>query len=638
MVNGPESGVMGEAASLRSRGLAHAKAGEFDSAIDCFRRARLLAPAHFPTLINLGAAYQALGHHNDALAVLNEALRLDSSRAELFNNLAVSLRALRRLEESVDNARRALVLRPDYPEALNNLGAAQHELGAMTEAILSFKAAIKLNPSYGKALANLGYVLQASGDMQASAECFARAATHEPGIDDLPGAALHADLRLCNWEGLETRTESLIAAIRQGHRVASPFMVMGLVDDPELHRLAARINSAKWPTAARPESTCVESQGRIRIGYFSADYFNHATTHLLTGLIEQHDRGQFEVMGFSLGPARTDSAGQRIRAAFDRFFCIHEMDDAAAAELSRSLGVNIAIDLKGYTQDSRPGIFAARAAPIQTSFLGYPGTLAMPAMDYLIADETLVPPTMRSHYDESIVFMPHSYQCNDRRAASTNRGAAPCRQSLDLPEDAFVFCCFNNSFKILPAVFDLWLDILKECEHSVLWLLLDNATAVTRLRSAAERGGVDPARLVFAARTTVDAHLARHGAADLFLDTTPYNAHTTASDALWMGVPVLTQIGRSFPARVAASLLHAVDLPELVTQSPEEYRARAIHLAKNPADLGKLRARLASARHASPLFDPTTFARNLESAFIVMMDRHRRDQPPSDIKIPSRKN
>lgn len=638
MVIGPESGVMADAATLRGRGLAHAKAGEFDEAIHCLREARRLEPTHVPTLVNLGAVHQALGRHTEALAVLDEALHLDASRAELFNNRAVSLRALRRLDESVDNARRALTLRPEYPEALNNLGAAQHELGAMAESIASFRAAIRLKPNYAKALANLGYVLQAAGEMTAAAECLTRAATLDPAAEDLQGAALHADLRLCIWDHLETRSDSLVAAIREGHRVASPFMLLGLIDDPEVHRLAARNNATQWPAAVPTASIDAQPPGRIRIAYFSADYFNHATTHLITGLIEQHDRRQFEVIGFSLGPARNDEAGRRIRGAFDRFVEINEMDDASAAELSRGLGVHIGIDLKGYTQDSRPGLFAARAAPIQVSFLGYPGTMAMPTMDYLIADEILIPPALRGHYDENIVFMPHSYQCNDRKTAPLNLAIAPRRRDLGLPEDAFVFCCFNNSFKITPAVFALWLEILKACEHSVLWLLLDNATAADHLRAAAARGGVDPSRLVFAARTTVEAHLARHAAADLFLDTTPYNAHTTASDALWMGVPVITQLGRSFPARVAASLLHAVDLPELITQSAEEYQSLAIRLAKKPPDLGRIRARLESARHSSPLFDAAVFARDLESAFAEMMERHRRRQPPSDIKVRSRKN
>jgi predicted O-linked N-acetylglucosamine transferase (SPINDLY family) len=374
-----------------------------------------------------------------------------------------------------------------------------------------------------------------------------------------------------------------------------------------------------------------ERGGKIRLGYYSADYHEHATAFLTAGLFERHDRSRFELTAFSFGPPREDAMRRRVTAAFDRFVDVRSRSDQEVAQLSRELAIDIAVDLKGYTEGARMGIFAHRAAPVQVSYLGYPGTLAAPYIDYLVADETLIPSETRAFYTEKIAYLPHSYQANDRQRSIAERIFT--REELGLPSRGFVFCCFNNAYKITPAVFDVWMRILRRVEGSVLWLLLDNERAAENVRREAEARGVSGSRLVFAPSMALPEHLARHRAADLFLDTHPYNAHTTASDALWAGLPVLTRSGESFAARVAGSLLKAAGLAELVTTTPEAYEALAVELATDPIHLAKLTVGLSRTRLAVPLFDTELFARHLENAYTQMYQRSVRGLSPEHLHV-----
>ena len=617
---------------LRRRGLAAAKSGDFQLAADYLTQALQVDPAHAATHGNLSAVYQALGDSRQALQEADRALALGSARPELHNNRAIALNALHRFGEAVESASHALALRADYPEAYNNLGVAWHGAGDLPKAIGGFRRALALRPDYDKALVNLGAALQAAGQLEEALVCLERALTLHPSTPELAGLVLHLRMRLCRWHGLDASLEKLRDDIANGIAVAPPFAVLSLVDDAALHRQAAALEARKFVETAAPAiTTNTNVNEKIRVGYFSADFFNHATTHLITGLISAHDRKRFEVFGFALGPRRGDAEALRIRANFDRFFECQTMSDLEIAEQARSLSLDIAVDLKGYTQNARPGIFAAQAAPVQVNFLGYPGTMAAPFIHYLIGDEVVVPPEHRQHYDERVVFMPHSYQVNDATREHPSTELCPSRAALGLPEHGVVYCCFNNSFKITPAVFACWMRILTAVKESVLWLLGDNAMMEANLRAEAASRSVDPQRLVFAQRIGITEHLARHGAADLFLDTTPYNAHTTASDALWMGLPVITQIGESFPARVAASLLHTVGLAGLVTRSESEYEALAISLGSDRVKLGAVRARLSRQRERAPLFDTAGYARNLEAAFATMVSLQKAGQAPRDI-------
>jgi predicted O-linked N-acetylglucosamine transferase (SPINDLY family) len=370
---------------------------------------------------------------------------------------------------------------------------------------------------------------------------------------------------------------------------------------------------------------------KIRLGYFSADFHNHATSYLMAELFEYHDKDRFELVALSFGPDLQDQMQQRISAAFDKFIDVRKQSDKDVALLSRNLGIDIAIDLKGFTQDSRVGIFAFEAAPIQVNYLGYPGTMGASYFDYLVADKTLIPEGSQIHYSEKIVYLPNSYQVNDTQRRIADKVFA--REELDLPDSGFVFCCFNNNYKITPHTFESWMRILRRVDGSVLWLLEDNPTASTNLRKEAQRRDVNPNRLVFAKRIPLPEHLARHCAADLFVDTLPCNAHTTASDALWAGLPVLTCMGEAFASRVAASLLNAIGLPELITSRQEDYEALAVELATNPERLKSVKAKLEQNRLTTPLFDTKLFTRHIEDAYTQMIERYRADLAPGHVYV-----
>jgi predicted O-linked N-acetylglucosamine transferase (SPINDLY family) len=498
----------------------------------------------------------------------------------------------------------------------------------------SYDKAILLKPDYAEAHCNRGNVLLALKQYRPALESLDKAVLFRPDYEYLHGTRLHMRRFLCDWQNTESECRQLEALIDRGENVALPFTILAISSSPAVQKQAAEIYvrdkfPARSTTAAIPRRP---KHDRIRIGYFSADYYNHATSYLMADLLERHDRSRFEILGFSFGPDIVDEMSKRVSAAMDRFLDLRSMTDGDIAQLSRNLEVDIAVDLKGFTRDNRPGIFAERAAPIQVNYLGYPGTMGAGYIDYLIADPTLIPEASQRHYSEKIVYLPDMYQPNDsRRPLSLN----PCtRASEGLPETAFVYCCFNSAYKITPAVFDIWMRVLGRVEGSVLWLFEDNPAAVDNLRKEARRRGIAPERLVFARPLPVAEHLARQRLADLFLDTTPYNAHTTASDALWVGLPLLTCIGETFASRVAASLLRAIDLPELVTATEAEYEELAVELAHDPQRYQALRQRLQQNRLTAPLFDTLAFTRHLEAAYSAIYDRYHAGLPPDHIHIP----
>ena len=460
-----------------------------------------------------------------------------------------------------------------------------------------------------------------------------KALSLKPDIDWVSGDLRHTKMKICDWSGLAESLEGISKKVVANERVVTPFSLLALNDDALLHKKSSEIyiqsrypfNPDLGPILRRPQSQ------KIRVGYFSADFHNHATGYLMAELFELHDKSQFELVGLSFGPILNDEMRQRLKRSFDQFIEVGRNSDVEVAKLSRDLNIDIAVDLKGFTRDARIGIFSHRAAPIQVNYLGYPGTMGADYMDYIIADRTLIPLESRSCYSEKVVYLPNSYQVNDRKRLISDRQFT--RHELGLPEDEFVFCCFNNNFKILSATFASWMRMLKAVERSVLWLLQDNPWAAENLKKEAQKQGVDAQRLVFAERMPLPEHLARHRQADLFLDTLPYNAHTTCSDALWAGLPVLTLMGQSFVSRVAASLLNAIGLPELITNTQEEYEALAIELAMNPQMLRDIKLKLARNRLTAPLFDTPLFTTNLETIYIKMMERYQADLGPEHILV-----
>lgn len=604
-----------------------------DAGSSCAEAIRL-APAIAEAHLSLGNAQQAAGESEAALASYERAILLKPESAEAHFNRGVVLERLSRLGQALESYDKAIHFNPAHAEAHENRGVILHAFLRYREAQASFDAAIALKPDLEDAHYNRGNTMLALGELPSALESFEKALLYSPKLDWAAGMRFTVKSYLCDWKSAESDLQGLEEAILRGEKAAPPFAILAASGSASIHRRAAEIY-AQEKCASHPAVGSLarhSSRDKICIGYFSADFHDHATGYLIAELFERHDRQRFQILGFSFGPNPTDKMNRRVSAAMDRFLDVREMADREIAQLSRELGVDIAVDLKGYTKDARPDIFAQRAAPIQVNYLGYPGTMAAECMDYLIADSIVVPETSHEDYSEKIVYLPHCYQPNDsRRAISTKRYT---RKDKGLPEQSFVFCCFNAAYKITPAVFDIWMRIMGRVQDSVLWLLPDNRWAPANLRKEAERRGISPERLIFAERLPLAEHLARTSLADLFLDTFPYGAHTIASDALWAGVPVLTRTGETFPSRVAASLLHAVGVPELVTETASAYEQLAVELAHHPQRLHALRQRLQHNRLTCPLFDCETYTRHIEAAYSAIYERHHAGLPPEHVRIP----
>jgi predicted O-linked N-acetylglucosamine transferase (SPINDLY family) len=617
------------ASAYVNRGRTLKELGRLEDALASYDRALALQPSLAEAYYGRGNALREHGRLAEALADYDRAVTLRPGYADAHNNRGLALQGLGRVAEALASYDRALAASPRSAMAHSNRGAALARLRRFDEALASFDQALSLEPRHADAQVNRGLVLQDLGRPEEAAASFDQALEIDPRHAYLAGTALLAKLQIAHWEGYESALAALNERIGRGEKATPPFDSVVLDVPPALQRRAAEIwlagrhgRAAAFPARPRGE--------RIRIGYFSADYYEHATAYLMAELFEKHDRGRFEVVAFSFGPDKDDAMRRRLARAFERFLDVRERSDEEIARLSRELGIDIAVDLKGFTRDSRAGIFSWRAAPVQVAYLGYPGTTGAPYMDYLVADENVIPPGQRAHYSEKIAFLPGSYQCNDTRRPVAR---AMSRAELGLPEEAFVYCCFNNTFKITPGMFDRWMRILRRVHGSVLWLLEDNRAATRSLRSEAEKRGIAADRLLFAGRLPLAEHLARHRAADLFLDTVPCNAHTTASDALWAGLPLLTCPGDSFASRVATSLLKAANLPELVASTGDEYESLAVDLAEHPERLRALRRRLEEGRASCELFDPALLARRLETAYERMHERSRAGLPPEDIRV-----
>jgi predicted O-linked N-acetylglucosamine transferase (SPINDLY family) len=655
------------AAAYNNKGNALRKLKRPDEALECFRQALALDPKELNACQNMGLLHVEAGRSEDALRCFDQVLMLRPQHAEALNGKGVSLALQERWEEAVFHFTSAIQFDDNLVQAHKNLGNALCRQLRITEAVLAYQKTVQLSPNDVEAHLQLALSLLDVGRYTEASSVYGRAILltpdgaesyfnranlhirfkrHKDAVADylaayelkpdakfLIGSIASSRMKMSDWKHLQDDLARCQQSIFAGKEGVSPFVALSLFDSPAIQKQVAQILVAQTfqrSTALGPIQLRARDE-KIRVGYYSADFHNHATAYLIAELFEAHDRTHFEWIAFSFGPPVQDAMRERIVASFDQFIDVREKRDIDIAQLSRELGIDIAIDLKGFTTDSRFGIFAYRCAPVQVSYLGYPGTTGADYMDYVIADKVIMPPEMQEHFTEKAVYLPHSYQVNDSRRAISDRVFT--REGLGLPRAGFVFCCFNNNYKIMPSVFDSWMRILKALPGSVLWLLEDNPAIVDNLRREAELRDVNGDRLVFAKRMPLDEHLARHQLADLFLDTLPYNAHTTASDALWAGLPVLTCLGKSFAGRVAASLLHAVGLSELVTNSTSEYEALAISIAKDPARLRALREQLIAQKSQSPLFNARLFARDVEAAYMEMHERRLRGLTPDAIDV-----
>ncbi len=615
------------------KGAALQELKRYEEAIAHYDQALSLKPDYHEAWCIKGAALQELKRYEEAITHYDQALRLKPNYHEAWCNKGAALQELKRYEEAITHYDQALSLKPNYHEALYNKATALKEIKRYEEAIAHYDQALSLKPDYHEAWCNKGAALQELNRYEEAIAHYDQALSLKDDLDWLHGALVHAKMHICSWSGIADSCKNIVKKILASEKVAVPFALLALIDDASLHKKSAEkyvqekypFNLALGPIPPRTSST------KIRIGYFSADFKNHPVSILTAEMFELHDKNNYEIIAFSFGPDDEGSMRLRLRQAFDQFIDVGNMPEIEIAKLSRELKIDIAIDLGGHTLDSRTAIFSYRAAPVQISYIGYLGTMGAPYIDYILADKTLIPDELQRFYSEKIAYLP-SYQANDRRRIASDRIFT--RQELGLPEKGFVFCCFNSNYKILPATFDGWARILEAAEGSVLLLYAENQWAETNLKKEAEARGINSAKIVFGKRMSTEEYLARYRACDLFLDTFPYNAGATASDALWSGVPVLTLMGQSFASRIAASLLNAVGLPELITSTQKEYETLAIELAMNPQRLAGIKSKLIEGRLTTPLFDTPLFVKNLESTYMRMYERDQLGMQPDHLFIP----
>ena len=600
------------------------KQARLDEAVACFEIVLSQAPDHVDAHINLGNARADQGRHSDARTHYEKALRLEPRNFEAHCNLGGLLKLQGRVAEAIAHYRRALAIDPKQALAHRGLGAAHRQAGDLDSAVACFQTANELDPGHADTQFDLAETFKLQGRLDSAVASYERALALNPDHSLALGGLIYLRQHMCDWDGIDGLWQRLRGAVMgKAGAAVSPFsfLYMPFAADEQLvcarqwarqmlgHLEAARsgLGLGDPPRRRHP---------RTRIGYLSWDFHQHATSYLMAELFELHDRSRFEIFAYSYGPDDGSPIRARISSACEHFVDVASESFVETAQRIRRDGIDILVDLKGYTMGSRPEILALRPAPIQVNWLGYPGSMGPACVDYLLADSFIVPEGAERHYSERVVRLPGCYQVNDRKREIDERMPDRCENGL--PASGVVLCCFNLSAKILPDVFDAWMRIMRAVPESVLWLLETNRWAVENLRRAAADHGIAPDRLVFAPHRPVSEHLARYRLADLSIDTFPYTSHTTASDALWASCPLVTRVGETFASRVAGSILRNAGLPELVTDSLAQYERLVIELATNPEKLQAVRRKLQENRDSCPLFDTPRFVRNLESAYEEM--------------------
>jgi protein O-GlcNAc transferase len=589
-----------------------------------------LPSAHFirgNILLDQGRPADALGSYDTAVA-------LHPTSPEFHRNRGKALLDLDRPADALASLDRAIQLRADYAGARVNRGNALLRLGRVEEAVAAYREVLDLDPGNAEALSNLTSALLGgdTGDTHERLERFAQSAGK---MDFAQGSVLQAQMQSLVWSRYPQLTRQLFDSVADGQRATAPLWLLSHSDSASLQLQCARAYAAgAFAGVGASRSGKRYGHEKIRVAYVSADFRAHAMSLLMAGVFEQHDRDGFEIIAVSLNPAQDSEIGRRVKQAMPRFHDLSACSDAQIAQFIRENEVDIAVDLMGFTSGARTGVFARRPAPVQVNYLGYPGTMGADFIDYLLADEFVIPSDRIQHYTEKVVHLPVCFQANDERRPRDQHRFA--RSQFGLPPDSLVLCSFNNSVKINPPVFDIWCRILQASGNTVLWLLADTAVSRQTLRREAQSRGVDPERLVFAGRAGYEDYLARMELADLFLDTFPFNGGTTSSDALWTGLPVLTCAGDAFASRMSGSLLSALQLPELITYSLQEYESCALDLLRHPLKLAAIRARLRANRETNGVFQAELCCRRLEAAFRTMWLRHERGESPAAFSVPAR--
>jgi len=616
-----------------SLGITLNKLGKLSEALASYNQAITLRPDYAEAYNNMGNALKDNGKLEEAIEAYNKALSCKPDNAEAYYNMGNTLKDQGKPEEAIASYNKALLLKPDYADAFNNMGGALKDHDKLQEAIAAYQKALSLNPDYAEAHHNMGNALTDQGKLDEAIEAYNKALVIKSDYEGARVSKLFQEAHICKWDGIAKDIERLprLGTIKE---YVAPFAMLALEDAPKRHRIRSeKYAAAKYPqksmsTWAKP----LQKPERLRIGYFSADFHDFPGMYLMAGLLEKHDRTKFEISAFSYGPDIDDQMRKRIVKAVDHFIDIRTADVNTVVDLARQQNIDIAVHRNGYTKNNRTELFASGLAPIQINYLGYPGTLGTDYIDYIVADPFVVPDDMRQHYSEQIMYLPNTYQPNDDKRTISDKVIT--RNDMGLPDRAFVFCCFNNNYKISLSEFDIWMRLLSKVEGSVLWLLKSNKWAEQNLKQQAEAMGVSAERIIFAERLPQAEHLARHRLADLFLDTFNYNAHTTASDALWAGLPVVTKAGQGFAARVAGSLLNAVGLPELVTTTEQDYEELVLRLATNPTKLAAVKETLAANRLTQPLFNTELYTKHLENGYQQAYQCYFDKKLPQTITVP----
>jgi protein O-GlcNAc transferase len=588
--------------------------GRLEKAEASYAKAIELNSNYTEAYYNMGKTLKSLERFEDAIHSYTQAIELNPNFAEAYNNISVALNEQSKFEEAINFVKRAILLKPDYAEAYNNLGISLKEQGKFEEAINALNQAILIKPNYFEAYWNLGNVFNDQSKLEKGIMAYKKALSIKPDYEIGRATLLFELAYICDWETIKENIK-LIPKLGTKNQFISPFSLLALEDAPERHFLRSKIYSkGKYSQNILPlPNRSRKTTKRIRIGYFSADFREHPVAFLILRVLELHDRNKFEVFGYSLFSSSKSEIRQRLESSFDHFVDIEGMSDKEKVLRAKEDEIDIAIDLTGYTENNCNKIFAYRIAPIQINYLGFPGTMGAAYFDYIVADQYLIPPENQKNFTEKQIYLPNTYMPTDNTREISTKYIS--KKKFGLPEESFIFCCFNNHYKITTEEFDIWMNFLRKLDNSFLWLSKSNYVSEANLKKEAIKRDIDSSRLIFAERVPIKDHLARYKLADIFLDTFNFNAHTTASEALWGGLPVITKVGKGFPARVASSLLNAINLPELITNNKKEYEDLVLELANNPKKLSNLKEKLANNRLSQPLFNTEQYTKFLEDGY-----------------------
>ncbi|MDA8699889.1 tetratricopeptide repeat protein [Amylibacter sp.] len=602
-------------------------------AIEAYKKAIAIKPDYADAYYNMGNAFKDQGKPKEAIEAYKKAIAIKSDYADAYYNMGIALQEQSKPKEAIEAYNKAIAIKPDYADAYYNIGIALQEQSKPKEAIEAYNKAIAIKPDYAGAYNNMGNAFKDQGKLEEAIGASKKAIAIKPDHEAARTGNLYQKALICDWDSI-AKDANLIPELGTSKKHVSPFALLPLDDSPDRHFTRSKIYAkANYPQKTLPPKDRPSKRPkRIRVGYFSTDFKEHPVAYLIAKVLEQHNHDQFEVFGYSLHGSSSGVMRQRLAKSFDCFTDVQDMSDKDISLRARQDKIDIAIDLNGYTQNSRTGVFAYRVAPIQINYLGYPGTLGADFMDYIVTDRFLIPGENQKYFNEKPLYLPNTYMPTDD---SRELSQKPMKRSdMGLPDDAFVFCCFNNNYKISPNEFDIWMRLLTKVENSVLWLRQSNQFSHINIKNEAQKRKVDPSRIVFADKLPMDEHLARHRFADLFVDTFAFNAHTTATEALWAGLPVVTKIGLGFAARVAGSLLNAVGLPELVTETEQDYEALILELATNPTKLTRIKEKLANNRLTQPLFNTELYTKHLENGYLQAYESYFDGNLPQTIIVP----